>query len=157
MVTLSSCPWLASGEQPPDSVLTSRTLGAPGFAVSTLLSSVLTKLQLGFLSSLGGGQGENKKTVEDTLSFASSKGILQYSLCPPLQTLPNSRVTGWKFGIVMALLLVAGDEAKWWFLCHSQGFFPVPIPQNLSTGIKTKNEHCTQLNSYNNNKKYLKS
>lgn len=61
VLTLSSCPWLASGGQPPDSVLASRTLGAPEFDVSTLFSSVLTKLQLGFLSRLGGCQGENTK------------------------------------------------------------------------------------------------
>lgn len=38
--------------------------------------------------------------------------------------------------------------------------FSVPISQNLSTGTKTKNEHCTQMNSYNNNnnnKNHLKS
>lgn len=48
VLTLSSCPWLASGGHLPDLVLACRTLGAPGFGVST----VLTKLQLGFLSRL---------------------------------------------------------------------------------------------------------
>lgn len=38
------------------------------------------------------------------------------------------------------------------FLCQSQGFPPLPIPQNPSTGSENKNEHCTQMHSYNKKK-----
>lgn len=88
VLALSSCPWLVTGGQCPDSVLACRTLGAPGFGVSTSLSSLLIKLQLCSPRRLGGCQGENTK-LQDALSFASSKGILHHSLCPPLQTLSN--------------------------------------------------------------------
>lgn len=56
--------------------------------VSILLSSALTKLLFWLLSRLRGRQGEKIKTVQDAPSFASSKGVSQHGLCPPLQALP---------------------------------------------------------------------
>lgn len=54
------------------------------------------------------------EAVQEALDFASSKGISQLSLCPPLSTALLGEPLGDKFGMVTAFSAAGGigDKAK---------------------------------------------
>lgn len=97
-----------------------------------------TRLQLGFLSRLGGCQGENTKQCRMHSALPAARAC-----CSTASALPSKHcltaVTGWKFGIARALLLVAqemrqndGSSAT------HKAFCPSPFPKTWAQGLKPR-------------------
>jgi len=150
LLALSSCPGPAGRGSPPSGCRQAEFWGLLRLGLSISFGSVLTKLQLGFSSSLGGCQGEQTKQCRTHLALPAAKAPRGTASALPSKRCPASRAISciWD-GDSFPAAGGTGDVAKGQFLHQSLGFPPLPIPRNPGTESKNKNEHCTQMHSYN--------
>lgn len=84
------------------------------FGVSVLLSSALTKPQLGFLSRLGGCQGKKTKQCRMHPALLAARASRSTASALPSKHCPTSRATGWQIWDGDGCSAAGGtaDEAK---------------------------------------------
>lgn len=108
------------------------------FDVSMSLSAEITKLQLGFLSRLGGCQGEKTKQCRMYLALLAARASHGTPLPSPPNTAPPADTLAGKFGTAFLLLVAQEMMQNDGSSASHKAFLPSPFHKTQAQGVKTR-------------------